>query len=110
MASHPGEPVSEDVPPEALDLARSLVRRGIELDALLHAYRRGQNVAWRRWMEAAAATVPDGPELIELLDVSSELMFGYVDAGDRRRARRRCSASARSCSAARSRSARRPCG
>jgi DNA-binding PucR family transcriptional regulator len=79
MASHPGRPVSEDVPPEALDLARSLVRRGIELDALLHAYRRGQNVAWRRWMEAAAVTVPDGPELIELLDVSSELMFGFVD-------------------------------
>jgi DNA-binding PucR family transcriptional regulator len=79
MASHPGEPVSDEVPPEALDLARSLVRRGVELDALLHAYRRGQNVAWRRWMETAAATVPPGPELIELLDVSSDLMFSYVD-------------------------------
>jgi DNA-binding PucR family transcriptional regulator len=79
MASHPGQPVPEGLPPEALDLARSLVRRGIELDALLHAYRRGQNVAWRRWMETAAATVPQGPELIELLDVSSELMFSYVD-------------------------------
>ena len=79
MASRPGRSVSEDVPPEALDLARSLVRRGIELDALLHAYRRGQNVAWRRWMETAAATVPAGPELIELLDVSSGLMFGFVD-------------------------------
>src|SRR5687767_7128829 len=79
MASHPGEPLSEEIPPEALDLARSLVRRGIELDALLHAYRRGQNVAWRRWMETAAATVAPGPELIELLDVSSDLMFGYVD-------------------------------
>jgi DNA-binding PucR family transcriptional regulator len=79
MASHPGEPVSGDVPPEALDLARSLVRRGIELDVLLQAYRRGQNVAWRQWMETAAATVSDGPELVELLDVSSELMFAYVD-------------------------------
>jgi DNA-binding PucR family transcriptional regulator len=79
MASHPGEPVSGDVPPEALDLARSLVRRGIELDVLLQAYRRGQNVAWRRWMEVAAATVSDGPELVDLLDVSSELMFAYVD-------------------------------
>ena len=79
MASHPGEPLSEEVPPEALDLARSLVRRGIELDALLHAYRRGQNVAWRRWMETAAETVPPGPDLIELLDVSSDLMFSYVD-------------------------------
>jgi DNA-binding PucR family transcriptional regulator len=79
MASHPGEPVSEDIPPEAIDLARSLVRRGIELEALLHAYRRGQNVAWRRWMERAAAIVPEGPELIELLDVSSALMFAFVD-------------------------------
>ena len=79
MASRPGEPVSADLPPEALDLARSMVRRGIELDALLHAYRRGQNVAWRRWMEAAAEMAPAGPELIELLDVSSELMFSYVD-------------------------------
>lgn len=79
MANHPGEPVSEDLPPEAIDLARSMVRRGIELDALLHAYRRGQNVAWRRWMESAAKTVPERPELIELLDVSSGLMFDYVD-------------------------------
>jgi DNA-binding PucR family transcriptional regulator len=79
MASHPAEPLSEDLPPEALDLARSLVRRGIEFDALLHAYRRGQNVAWRRWMERAAATVPEGPELIEVLDVSSAAMFSYVD-------------------------------
>jgi DNA-binding PucR family transcriptional regulator len=78
MTNHPGEPVSGDLPPEALDLARSLVRRGIELDALLHAYRRGQNVAWRRWMETAAA-VAEGRDLIELLDVSSELMFAYVD-------------------------------
>ena len=80
MASHPGEPVPTDLPPEALDLARSLVRRGIELEVLLHAYRRGQNVAWRRWMETAAATVPDGQDLIELLDVSSALMFGFVDS------------------------------
>jgi DNA-binding PucR family transcriptional regulator len=79
MATHPAEPVSGDLPPEALDLARSLVRRGIDFDALLHAYRRGQNVAWRRWMERAADTVPEGPELIEVLDVSSAAMFGYVD-------------------------------
>jgi DNA-binding PucR family transcriptional regulator len=79
MARRPGEPLSGDIPPEALDLARSLVRRGIEFDALLHAYRRGQNVAWRRWMERAAEIVPEGPELIEVLDTSSELMFSYVD-------------------------------
>ena len=79
MAANPGEPVSADLPPEALDLARSMVRRGIELDALLHAYRRGQNVAWRRWMEAAAEIAGPGPELIELLDASSHLMFTYVD-------------------------------
>src|SRR5829696_6254249 len=79
MANRPGQPVSEDIPPEALDLARSLVRRGIEFDALLHAYRRGQNVAWRRWMERAAEIVPEGPELIDVLEISSESMFSYVD-------------------------------
>lgn len=79
MTRRPGEPVSEDVPPEALDIARSLVRRGIELEALVTAYRRGQNVAWRGWMETAAATVHDARELVDLLDRSSALMFDYVD-------------------------------
>jgi DNA-binding PucR family transcriptional regulator len=79
MARHPGEPVSSDVPPEALDIARSVVRRGVEPEALIHAYRRGQNLSWRRWMETAAATIPDKGELIEVLEDSSAAMFAYTD-------------------------------
>jgi DNA-binding PucR family transcriptional regulator len=80
MVRHPGEPMSADVPPEALDIARSVVRRGVEPEALIHAYRRGQNLSWRRWMETAAATVPDKSELIEVLEDSSAAMFAYTDA------------------------------
>ena len=39
-----------DVPPEALDIARTVARRGMDLDVIFQSYRRGQNVAWRRYM------------------------------------------------------------
>ncbi|MFI7413839.1 PucR family transcriptional regulator [Streptomyces sp. NPDC049627] len=79
MQVRPGEPVSRDAPLETLDLARTLVRRGAELDALVQSYRRGQNVAWRRWMDLAAATVPSRADLVEVLQLSSALMYEYVD-------------------------------
>ncbi len=79
MQRRPGELLSRDAPPETLDLARTLVRRGTDLEALVQSYRRGQNVAWRRWMDIAATIVPDRAELVELLQVSSSLMFEYVD-------------------------------
>ncbi|MGZ6589025.1 MAG: PucR family transcriptional regulator, partial [Solirubrobacteraceae bacterium] len=68
-----------DVPAEALDIARTIVRRGIDLEVLFQAYRRGQNIAWQRWMAYAARVVAPGPELIEVLDRSSALLFDYVD-------------------------------
>ena len=43
--AHPGQPPPPDIPPEALDLARSMVRRGVDLGVLSNSYRRGQNVA-----------------------------------------------------------------
>src|SRR3954468_19217586 len=55
-----------DVPPEAFDLARTIVRRGIESDAIFQGYRRGQQVALQRWIAAAAETVEDGPELVRV--------------------------------------------
>ncbi|WP_030184991.1 PucR family transcriptional regulator [Streptomyces sp. NRRL S-813] len=79
MQLRPGEPVSRDVPLETLDLARTLVRRGAELDALVQSYRRGQNVSWRRWMDLAAANIPSRGDLVEVLQVSSALMYEYVD-------------------------------
>lgn len=68
-----------DVPPEALDIARTVARRGIEFDVIFQAYRRGQNVAWQRYMKLAAALVPASPLLMELLNASSQRVFEYVD-------------------------------
>ena len=79
-ARHPGEPIPPDVPPEALDVARTLVRRGIQVEALMHAYRAGQNLAWRRWMQVAAEVATDRAELVEVLELSSTLIFGHIDA------------------------------
>ncbi|MFL0241472.1 PucR family transcriptional regulator [Mycobacterium sp. ST-F2] len=68
-----------DIPPEALDVARTVARRGMDLDVIFQSYRRGQNVAWRRYMAHATQLVPSGPLLIELLEVASGRMFEYVD-------------------------------
>jgi DNA-binding PucR family transcriptional regulator len=46
---------------------------------LFHAYRRGQNVAWQRWLGYAARVVPPGPELVQMLQISSQVIFEYVD-------------------------------
>jgi DNA-binding PucR family transcriptional regulator len=76
--AHPGQPPPSDVPPEALDLARSMVRRGVDLGVLANAYRRGQNVAWQRWMETVLALAP-ADEVPELLTASAALLFSFVD-------------------------------
>ncbi|KIU15582.1 PucR family transcriptional regulator [Mycolicibacterium llatzerense] len=68
-----------DIPPEALDVARTIARRGLDLDVLFQSYRRGQNVAWRRYMAHATRLVPVGPLLLELLEASSQRLFAYVD-------------------------------
>jgi len=78
VARRDGRPPPMDVPPEALDIARTVVRRGIDFEALFTAYRRGQAVAWQRWL-ACAGRVASGAELVELLEVSSQLIFEYVD-------------------------------
>ncbi|MCX8562731.1 helix-turn-helix domain-containing protein [Mycolicibacterium mucogenicum] len=68
-----------DIPPEALDVARTVARRGMDLDVIFQSYRRGQNVAWRRYMAHATQLIPSGPLLFELLEVASTRMFEYVD-------------------------------
>jgi DNA-binding PucR family transcriptional regulator len=68
-----------DVPPEALDVARTVVRRGIESDAIYHGYRQGQQVLWRRWMTAAEHLAPSKRELVATLDLSLAVLFRYVD-------------------------------
>jgi DNA-binding PucR family transcriptional regulator len=68
-----------DVPPEALDVARSVARRGIDLDVLFGAYRRGTSITWGRYMAHAARVVPSGPLLVQLLDISWQRISEYVD-------------------------------
>src|SRR3954447_3592881 len=77
--SHPGEPAASDPPPEAVDIARSIMRRGADTEMVVLTYRAGQNVFWESWIDAAAELVPDRDELVEVLRVSSVLVPAYID-------------------------------
>ena len=77
-ARDPGAPVPPNLGPAALGVARDLVRRGLDTDAL-HGYRAGQNASWRRWMTLAFELTSDPAELRELLDVSARSIFSFVD-------------------------------
>jgi DNA-binding PucR family transcriptional regulator len=79
VARRADDPPPPDVPLEALDAARTFVRRGIETDAAYQSYRRGQQVAWQRWMACAEQVVGPGAELVSVLDLSLGLLFEYAD-------------------------------
>ena len=94
-----------DVPPEALDVARTVARRGIDLDVIFQSYRRGQNVALRRFLAHATRVVPSGPPLVQLL---GGLLAAHVRVrrpGDRLASSPPRNASARRCSVVRPRAA-----
>ena len=77
--SHPGEPVQPNLGPESLTIARYLIRRGLDESTAVDAYRIGQNVAWRAWMQIAFALTSDQDELHELLDVSARSIASFID-------------------------------
>ena len=77
--SHPCEPVPANLGPEPLAIARDLVRRGLD-ESAVDAYRIGQNVAWRFWMQIAFGLTSDPQELRELLDVSAQSINSFIDA------------------------------
>jgi DNA-binding PucR family transcriptional regulator len=58
---------------------RDNVRRGIPLAAELRGYRLGHGWLWDRWMRALQERIGDPDELIAAQDVSSALIFAYVD-------------------------------
>ncbi|MCW2999776.1 MAG: PucR family transcriptional regulator [Solirubrobacterales bacterium] len=81
-AQRPGAAVGPDLTPEALDVARDVVRRGLDREALLTGYRQGQNIAWRGWMQAATVTADATgatDALGEVLDVTARSLFAFVD-------------------------------
>jgi DNA-binding PucR family transcriptional regulator len=79
IAHHADEAPPRDVPPEALDVARTLVRRGIEIDVILRAYGRGQQLFLERWMACADETVEAGPEQMRVTRLSIALLFDYLN-------------------------------
>ncbi|MFB9322992.1 PucR family transcriptional regulator [Cryptosporangium minutisporangium] len=74
----PGERVPANVSAEVLEIARDLVRRGLD-ERALDSYRTAQNVAWRHWMEICFELTDDPAELRELLDVSSRSIGTFLD-------------------------------
>jgi DNA-binding PucR family transcriptional regulator len=75
----PGAAVPANLGAEPLGIARDMVRRGFD-ERALDAYRVGQNVAWRRWMEIAFGLTDDPQELRELLDITSASISAFIDA------------------------------
>ncbi|HWS94047.1 MAG TPA: PucR family transcriptional regulator [Mycobacterium sp.] len=74
----PGAPVSANVGPEPLGLAKDLLRRGLTPSAL-RAYRIVQSVFWQRWMSLAFRLTSENGELQELLAVSARSLFSFID-------------------------------
>jgi len=82
-ANRPGAPVGPDLTPEALEIGREIVRRGLDQDLLATAYRQGQNTCWRMWMQSMAEEADRSSTgtdvLMEALDVTARSLFAYVD-------------------------------
>ena len=77
VARRADDPPPPDVPPEAYDFARTVVRRGIDTGVIYEGYRLGQQTFWRRWMRVAREVAP-GPELADVLEDSLDLLSRYV--------------------------------
>ncbi|HET9719395.1 MAG TPA: helix-turn-helix domain-containing protein [Solirubrobacteraceae bacterium] len=74
----PGARVRPIEADETLEIGREIVRRGLD-DTSLEAYRLGQNVAWRRWMQTAFSLCSDPRVLGEMLDITARSIFAFVD-------------------------------
>jgi DNA-binding PucR family transcriptional regulator len=79
VLADPAAPVQPLIAQVAVDLARDVVRRGIDTTAL-DAFRVSQNASWHVWMDRCFASTDDVTELRELLDVSARSVFAYIDA------------------------------
>lgn len=73
------EIVPPRVPTEAMEIVVGMVRRGIGRDAISEAYRLGQQVVWRRWMLITSEVVDRPDDVVDVLAVSLDALFRYVD-------------------------------
>ncbi|WP_238395526.1 hypothetical protein [Mycolicibacterium sp. CBMA 295] len=76
--TNPGERVVPQLSSEAINLARDVVRRGLDGRAL-DSYRTAQSVGWRRWMEVCFTLTSEAADLQDLLDISSLSISTYLD-------------------------------
>jgi hypothetical protein len=67
------------VPPDAAELVRGMVRRGITLAVLLRTYRLGHAWFWDVWCEFLAERIADPTELHFAQEQSSAFLFAYID-------------------------------
>jgi DNA-binding PucR family transcriptional regulator len=67
-------------PPDAIAWAHDLVHRGVELPALLRAYRLGHELAQHRFVEVAVGLELDPETRWRALEYASRYFFAYVDA------------------------------
>lgn len=67
------------VPPAALDVVRTTVRRGLDLEVIYRAYRRGQSVVWGDVLKHIADLAGPDENVIDIVSQSSAVMFDYVD-------------------------------
>ncbi|NEW28764.1 PucR family transcriptional regulator [Nocardia cyriacigeorgica] len=74
----PGRRVAADVPPELLASARDMVRRGLDT-SVLNAYRTGQSLAWRHWMQTCFTLAAEPADLPELFDLSAQSANTFID-------------------------------
>lgn len=76
--SNPGARVPPYLGPEAVELTRDLVRRGLDGRAL-DSYRTAQSVASQQWMDICFDLTDDPAELKDLLDVSLRSIATFLD-------------------------------
>lgn len=74
----PGEPVPPNTE-EPFEAARLFTYRGYN-EASVDAYRLGQNVAWRRWMQIAFGLTSDADDLREMLDITAQSITEFVNS------------------------------
>jgi DNA-binding PucR family transcriptional regulator len=74
----PGARVAANLANDLVDVARDLVRRGLN-ESSLDAYRVGQSIALQRWTGIAFSLTSDPGELRELLDFSYRSIATFVD-------------------------------
>jgi DNA-binding PucR family transcriptional regulator len=78
MVRNPGGQVPPNLGSEPLGLARDLLRRGLTPSAL-RAYRIIQGEFWQHWMSLAFRLTDNTDELSELLAVSAQSIFSFID-------------------------------